>query len=133
MSHLDQFFAPCSLLTLKAEDALIWFPPHDPSLLHVWYGKSHFVLSLLPCLPGVRHCWCFTQVTSAGGVLLSCRPKKPPGKDSVGSSPCSTGPWRKLMPHLVSCVPHCKCGCARHIALWALTKVILVSWESRKL
>lgn len=74
------------------------------------------------------HRW---SLTSAVGVLLSCMPRKPAGKNSPGSSPCSTGLWGKLMPF--PRVPPCRCGCAEHTALWVLTKGILVPWEPRKL
>lgn len=53
---------PCSLLTLKAEDSLTWLLPHDPSLLHVWYGKT--TTSSLSCrvpqgsdTAGASHSW----------------------------------------------------------------------------
>lgn len=128
MSQRHQFFPLCSLLTLKAEDSLIWLLPRDPSLLHVWYGKNHLVLSLLPCLPGVRHCWCFTPVVpwhqqvvcycpAAQKTLLEKTQQDPfPVAQDFRGSWC---PILWLPPDVA--------------ALWVLTKGILVSWESRKL
>lgn len=118
---------PCSLLTL------IWLPPHDPSLQHVWYGKNHHVLTLMLCLPGVRHCWCFSQVVPwHQQVLCYC----PACQESLLEK-TQQDPHRVAQDFGGSCCPvlcpPCRCGCAVHMVLWVLTKGILDPWESRKL